>query len=86
MTVRAKLHLTSMTTYEWGGKKLRFDTRYDSSIPEDQRFQKATPTGSIEMQIDNPIALDQFEMGKDYYVDFSPVPVPVPVADAQKAA
>lgn len=82
MTVRAKLHLKSETTYEWGGKKLAFETRYDPSIPEDIRFQKATPTGEIFMHIDNPAALAQFEMGKDYYVDFSPVPV----AEAPKAA
>jgi hypothetical protein len=81
MTVRAKLHLKSETTYEWGGKKLTFETRYDTTIPEDQRFQKATPSGSIEMQIDNPIALEQFKLGGDYYVDFTPVP-----AEAAKAA
>ncbi len=74
MTVRAKLHLKSETLYEWGGKKLTFETRYDTSIPEDQRFQKATPTGNIEMQIDNPVALEQFKLGGDYYVDFTPVP------------
>ena len=76
MTVRATMHLKSETTYEWGGKKLTFETRYDHSIPEDQRFQKATPTGSIDMQIDNPSALEQFKLGGDYYVDFSAVPVP----------
>jgi len=79
MTVRAKLHLKSETTYEWGGKKLTFETRYDNSIPEDRRFQKATPTGSIDMHIDNPAALEQFKLGSDYYVDFSPVPDPLAV-------
>lgn len=74
MTVRAKLHLTTMTNHEWGGKTLRFDTRYDDTIPEDQRFQKATPSGHVELMIDNPAALSQFELGKDYYVDFSAVP------------
>lgn len=82
MTVRAKLHLKSETTYEWGGKKLAFETRYDPSIPEDVRFQKATPTGEIHMHIDNPLALSQFELGKDYYVDFSPVPAVEPAKAA----
>lgn len=77
MTVRAKMHLKSETTYEWGGKKLTFETRYDTSIPENQRFQKATPTGSIDIQIDNPAALEQFKLGSDYYVDFTPVPTEV---------
>lgn len=71
MTVRAKLHLKSMTTHEWGGKTLRFETRYDDTIPEDLRFQKATPSGHVELQIDNPAALEQFALGEDYYVDFN---------------
>lgn len=72
MPVRAKLHLTAETLYEWGGKTLRFETRYDDTIPEDQRFQKATPVGHAELMIDNPAALAQFEIGKDYYVDSTP--------------
>ena len=74
MAVRAKLHLTSEPVHEWGGKTLRFETRYDDKIPEDQRFQKATPSGHAELMIDNPAALAQFEIGKDYYVDFVPAP------------
>ena len=42
--------------------------------PEDQRFSKATPSGSLRMQVDNPAALEQFEPGKAYYLDFTPVP------------
>jgi hypothetical protein len=74
MTVRAKLHLVSETQHEWGGKTLRFETRYDPAIPEDQRFQKATPSGHIELSIDNPSALEQFALGGNYYVDFTPAP------------
>lgn len=71
MTVRAKVHLVSETVYEGStSKKLHFETRYDTSIPEDQRFQKATPWGGVDMQIDNPAAIAQFELGKDYYIDF----------------
>lgn len=77
MTTRAKLRLSSITDRSWGKgatpqKTLRFDTVYDQSIPEDQRFQKATPCGHCELQIDNPAALAQFELGADYYVDFTP--------------
>lgn len=74
MTVRAKLHLSSMTTHEWGGKTLRFETRYDNTIPEDMRFQETTPSGHAELRIDNPAALALFQMGKDYYADFNEVP------------
>lgn len=77
MTVRAKVVLCGVTEHSWGGKTLRFDTQYDATIPEDQRFQKATPSGHIEMQIDNPAALAQFKLGEPYYVDFSPAKLPV---------
>jgi hypothetical protein len=78
MAVRAKFKLTEITATAWGGKRLKFSCEYDSTIPEDQRFQKATPSGSIEMQIDNPAAVEQFELGKTYYADFTPAAAPVP--------
>lgn len=76
-SVRAKLKLVEVREggYVRGGptvKTLKFQAQYDNTIPEDQRFQKATPTGSCELQIDNPAALAQFELGGDYYVDFTP--------------
>jgi hypothetical protein len=73
VTVRAKFQLTAIKTFDYGGQELTFSTRYDNTIPEDQRFQKATPTGSITMLVDNPVALEQFKMGESYYVDFNPV-------------
>jgi hypothetical protein len=76
MTVRAKLHLTAITDSVWNRRTLRFDTHYDDMIPEDMRFQMATPTGHAELQIDNPAALEQFKLGESYYVDFVPVPKP----------
>ena len=74
MTVRAKFQLQAITDHYWsaGSKTLRFYASYDPSIPEDQRFQKATPSGSFEMQVDNPVALAQFELGKQYYFDITP--------------
>lgn len=76
--VRAKFKLIEIRESKWhkdspASKTLKFSTQYDNTIPEDQRFQKATPSGNCEMQIDNPAAVAQFELGADYYVDFSPV-------------
>ncbi len=70
--VRGKFQLVEMTKQHWSseGLRLKFQTVYDSSTPEDEKFAKATPSGSIEMQVDNPSALAQFELGKYYYVDF----------------
>lgn len=77
MTVRAKMKLSEIRTSSWNKNSpvfttLRFNCQYDTNIPEDQRFQKATPSGFCEMQVDNPAALSQFELGGDYYIDFTP--------------
>ncbi len=75
MPVRAKLKLAAITDHAgWSGKTLKFYAEYDGTIPEDQRFQKATPNASAEFTVDNPAALDQFKLGGFYYVDFTPVP------------
>jgi hypothetical protein len=74
MSVRAKFVLHSITNHHWsaGSKTLHFSAQYDTTIPEDQRFQEATPSGSFEMLCNNPAALAQFELGKAYYFDVSP--------------
>lgn len=45
-----------------------------SSNPDDEnrRFWNATPSGKITMYITNPDAVVHFEVGKVYYVDFTP--------------
>lgn len=72
MTVRAKVQLVEITRNAHGPTKLKFEPRYDDKIPEDQRFQQATPWGSFEMQVDNPAALGQFNLAGFYYADFTP--------------
>lgn len=72
--VRGKFLLSQITQTNWGGdgRALVFQAQYDPDLPEDQGYSKATPTGRIEMQVDNPAVLKQFELGKTYYVDFTP--------------
>lgn len=77
MPVTAKLKLTHVTDTCWGSpgsKILKFNAVYDQTIPEDRRFQKATPSATAEFQVDNPAALEQFQLGVDYYVTFEPAP------------
>ena len=73
--VRGKFQLIAVTHNHWNAdtKTLKFSTVYDPTIEEDRKFAKATPNGTIEMQVDNPAALAKLELGKYYYVDFSPV-------------
>lgn len=78
MTIRAKFVLQSVTTYGGEGRELSFWAQYDTTIPEDQRFAKATPSGSMKMVIDNPAALAFFEgkIGKAFYLDMVEAPEP----------
>ena len=39
---------------------------------ENKEFFAATPGGQIGLYTVNQSALDQFEQGKEYYVDFTP--------------
>jgi len=80
MSIRAKMRLQSIVTNQhtptYATKSAKFSAVYDSTLPEDQKFQKATPFANAEFQIDNPPAIDQLVPGQDYYFDISPVPVP----------
>lgn len=76
-SVRAKFKVTSIVktqlspTYEQ--TKIVLEPQYDQKIAEDVSFAKATPTGRMEMQIDNPIAIERMPIGTVFYVDFTPV-------------
>jgi len=74
MSVRAKFRLDTISTHGWSpnARTLKFSAQYDTSIPEDQRFQEATPSGVFEMLCTNPAANAQFELGKTYYFDITP--------------
>lgn len=54
--------------------RMKFTTQYDPTLPEDQRFCKATPSGDITMVVDNPVVSEKMELGQQYYVYFVPVP------------
>ena len=42
---------------------------------ENKSWSQRTPGGSIKLHITNPAAIAAFEVGKDYFVDFTPAPV-----------
>jgi hypothetical protein len=70
MAVRAKVHCNGVKD-----NTVTFTTVYEDPAKdtENARFTKATPSwGEIRLGIDNPAALEQFEAGKEYYVDFTP--------------
>jgi hypothetical protein len=78
-TVRAKFQVTEKTQYAWNKNSVRIKLtpQYDQTIPEDQRFAQATPSGEFWMQVDNPAAAEALELGKTYYIDLTPADAPL---------
>lgn len=78
--VRAKFKVTEVTSAGWGNEQ--GDVRNITLWPvgsgvggeseENKAFYAATPGGSITLCVVNPAAAAQFEVGKEYYVDFTP--------------
>lgn len=74
MTIRCKMRLDNVFAQTWGGAKAIFSCIYDQALcEEDKSFQKATPTGMAEFQIDNPKAAEQLVVGQYYYFDIKQV-------------
>ena len=72
--VRAKFKLISESRdcYSAENRSLKFMPVCDDGTPENQAFYKYTPCGTLELTCNNPQALAQFELGKSYYLDFTP--------------
>lgn len=77
--VRAKFSCESVTKMSYGQEvvKLRAVTARQGEVlnPENASFSKATPSGVLEMTIDNPAAQGFFTPGRSYYLDFSEEPL-----------
>lgn len=43
-----------------------------SNSPENKKFWQFTPSGELKLGTVNPEAWKEFELGKEYYIDFSP--------------
>lgn len=75
--VRAKFKVTKIEDANWkandGGdvRTVRLWPVCDGS-PENKAFFAATPGGEIALGCANLKAVEQFEEGKEYYVDFTP--------------
>lgn len=71
MSVRAKFKVTQKTLGLNGYQVIQLNPTY-SQDPESENklFWDATPGGKIEMNVSKNG--DLFELGKEYYVDFTP--------------
>ncbi len=53
---------------------VRLEARYSPEVPEDQRFTKYTPSGTLEVTIAHPVAIEQLQVGDQYYLNLERVP------------
>lgn len=67
---RAKFQLQEITNQMGGQRTLTFRAAWDPTIPENERFNKATPCGELKMVVSNPDV--QPEIGQYFYLDFTP--------------
>lgn len=73
--VRAKFKVDSITRKEFPGmvqNEIAMTPVYSGDEDsENAKFWNATPSGKIEFTCVNEDAVKQFEVGKEYYVDFT---------------
>jgi hypothetical protein len=70
--VRAKFRVTGKSVAADLAASITMSTVIDGS-EENKQFFAATPCGQITFGTVNPAAAEQFEVGKEYYVDFTEV-------------
>jgi hypothetical protein len=68
--VRAKFIVESVTNTRYGNGVVKLSP-VASGSEENEKFWQYTPSGLIELQTTNLDALNQFEVGKEYYIDFT---------------
>jgi hypothetical protein len=77
MSVRTKFYVVSLTKQKmWNGEDgvgivINLSPPMSGS-DENKEFYKYSPSGSIELGTVNEGAAAQFEIGKEYYIDFTP--------------
>jgi len=74
--VRAKFKVTEIADVNWGEqwpgvKNIVLAPVIDGS-EENKAFYAATPGGFINLGVVNQAAAAQFEVGQEFYVDFTP--------------
>lgn len=66
--VRSKFRcMEKRTVFGQTGAWYKFSAVYDDGIPENQRYCKYTPSGTLELLVDNPNVA--YEVGTFYYLD-----------------
>lgn len=72
MSVRAKMRCESIEASADGEGGTVTLSPVISGSEENEQFYRWTPGGGVSLSTINQQAMDQFEIGKEYYVDISP--------------
>lgn len=76
-TIRAKIKIHNVTAHgePKTGEQISAGAVYsEDKTTENYSFSVATPSLNLQMFISNPGAFNQLIAGKEYYLDFIPVP------------
>lgn len=73
MSVRAKFKVRSNEAVSGNGNTIILDAVGKDGCPENADFFRWTPSGQITMGVVNEAAAEQFKVGAEMYVDFTPV-------------
>jgi hypothetical protein len=75
MAVRAKFRVSSITEHDYVGRRMKTIelTPVMSNDPgnENKSFWDATPSGVIKLGTVSMEAASQFDVGREYYIDFT---------------
>lgn len=74
MTVRAKfqcVEIKQLFGNPDGSAEVRLTAVYGNG-EANKEWSQWTPQGNLTMLITNPAAIDQFDLGAEYFIDFTP--------------
>lgn len=74
--IRCKMSCREIATHGSNGVVTQEDIRFEAVTgdnSENESWSKATPSGTINISVNNPAAIGQFKLASNYYVDFTSV-------------
>lgn len=69
MSVRAKFRCHFIQKADDNSYRTIHMSPVTADTEENKTWSKYTPDGQLTMHVSNPAAFDQFEQGKEYYID-----------------
>ena len=73
--IRCKFRCNSVEPIENSSpptSRVRMTAIHSPEVPEDEGFTKYTPSGELDVTINNPRALEQLQVGTYHYLDLTP--------------